>query len=247
MQQGELLNRAEVQQALERAYPPMLRDAGIGGTAVVWYFVDENGRVLRTQIGAASGRAELDEAALSVASIMRFAPYRRDGAATQVWMEVPIVFGGSRVPLMRGGGERVPVAPIVVSPGAADGVTERPGRVPLVRTPVPPELAELARQPTFTPMTQRPELRNQSEVQQALVRNYPPLLRDAGIGGEPVVWLLIDDEGRVVKAQLSRPSAHPALDEAALAIAAVMQFSPGRNRDQRVPVWLEIPIRFIAR
>jgi TonB family protein len=246
-QQGELVNRTEVQQALERAYPPMLRDAGIGGAVVVWYFVDENGRVLRTQIGAASGRAELDEAALSVASIMRFAPYRRDGAATQVWMEVPIVFGGSRVPLTRGGGELVPVSPIVVSPGAADDATVRPARVPLVRTPVPPELAELARQPTFTPMTQRPELQNQSEVQRALVRHYPPLLRDAGIGGQSVIWFLIDDEGRVVTTQISRPSAHPALDEAALAIASVMQFSPGRNRDQRVPVWVEIPIVFTAR
>jgi outer membrane biosynthesis protein TonB len=36
-----------VQRALERNYPPLLRDAGIGGTPVVWFFIDENGRVLK--------------------------------------------------------------------------------------------------------------------------------------------------------------------------------------------------------
>jgi periplasmic protein TonB len=81
----------------------------------------------------------------------------------------------------------------------------------------------------------------------ALVRNYPPLLRDAGIGGTPVVWFLIDEDGRVLRTQLSRPSGYAALDEAALAVARMMRFSPALNRDRRVQVWVEIPIVFTAR
>ena len=99
-------------------------------------------------------------------------------------------------------------------------------------------------QPHFTPMTVRPELKNTSEVQRALVRNYPPLLRDAGIGGTPVVWFLIDENGNVVKTQLSKTSGHAALDEAAIRVAELMKFSPALNRDKRVAVWVEIPIVF---
>jgi periplasmic protein TonB len=101
--------------------------------------------------------------------------------------------------------------------------------------------------PRFTPMTVRPELRNEAEVQRALVRNYPPLLRDAGIGGTPVVWFFIDENGRVLHTQLSRSSGYPALDEAAISVAQMMNFSPALNRDRRVQVWVEIPIVFRAR
>ena len=96
-------------------------------------------------------------------------------------------------------------------------------------------------------MTVRPELRNSSAVQAALVRNYPPLLRDAGIGGSPVVWFFIDENGKVIKTQLSKPSGYQALDEAALNVAQLMQFSPAYNRDKKVPVWVEIPIVFTAK
>jgi TonB family protein len=58
-----------------------------------------------------------------------------------------------------------------------------------------------------------------ADVQRALVRNYPPLLRDAGIGGTPMVWFFIDENGRVLKTQLSQSSGYDALDAAAIAVA----------------------------
>jgi len=106
---------------------------------------------------------------------------------------------------------------------------------------------DLERAPTFTPMTVRPELKNASAVQAALVRNYPPLLRDAGIGGKPIVWFFIDENGHVIKTQLSTPSGYEALDEAAIKVASIMEFSPAFNRDKKVPVWVEIPIVFTAK
>jgi protein TonB len=109
-----------------------------------------------------------------------------------------------------------------------------------------PPQTDLALAPVFTPMTVRPELLNAPEVQRALVRAYPPLLRDAGIGGTTVIWFFIDETGAVVRTQISKSSGHDALDEVATKVADVMKFSPALNRDRKVKVWVEIPIVFTA-
>jgi periplasmic protein TonB len=101
--------------------------------------------------------------------------------------------------------------------------------------------------PTFTPYTVAPELRNRAVVSRALERNYPPLLRDAGIGGTVNVWFYIDESGRVRQTRLVTSSGQSQLDDAALRVAEVMEFSPALNRDRRVPVWVQLPIVFRAR
>src|SRR5690606_39277377 len=45
-----ILNRAEVERALQRQYPSLLRDAGLGGTVLVMIWLDENGEVVRSRI-----------------------------------------------------------------------------------------------------------------------------------------------------------------------------------------------------
>ena len=102
-------------------------------------------------------------------------------------------------------------------------------------------------EPVFTPFTVRPELRNASEVQRTLSEEYPPLLRDAGVGGTTTVWFFIDAEGRVEQTRIARSSGHEAIDEAALRVAATMEFTPARNRDERVAVWVQFPITFQVR
>ena len=101
--------------------------------------------------------------------------------------------------------------------------------------------------PTFTPFTVRPDIRNRSEVVAALEREYPPLLRDAGIGGTIDVWFFIDETGRVIRTLVDKSSGHRALDDAALIVASVIQFTPALNRDKRVPVWISLPITFTTR
>ena len=78
--------------ALEREYPPLLRDAGIGGTANIWFFIDENGRVQDTRIQESSGHQQLDEAALRVADIMRFTAALNRDKKVPVWVAFPITF-----------------------------------------------------------------------------------------------------------------------------------------------------------
>jgi periplasmic protein TonB len=98
--------------------------------------------------------------------------------------------------------------------------------------------------PSFTPMTIRPRLTNTDEVQRALVREYPPILRDAGIGGTVEVWLYIDQNGKVENVKVNKGSGYAQLDDAALKVGATMEFTPAYNRDLKVPVWVSIPITF---
>jgi len=98
--------------------------------------------------------------------------------------------------------------------------------------------------PSFTPFTVAPILRNRTEVGRALTREYPQLLRDAGVGGSCEVWIRISESGEVRDVQVNQSSGHPALDEAAVRVGQTMSFSPAMNRDKQVPVWVSIPITF---
>lgn len=98
--------------------------------------------------------------------------------------------------------------------------------------------------PRFTPYTVAPQIRNRADVERAMQRFYPPLLRDAGIGGTVLVWILIDEQGNVVRTQVQRSSGHDGLDDAAMRVGEVMEFTPAMNRDRRVRVWVALPIEF---
>ena len=78
-------------------------------------------------------------------------------------------------------------------------------------------------------------------------REYPPLLRDAGIGGTVRVYFFIDEGGAVQDFRIDESSGHQALDDAALAVADVYRFSAALNRDKKVPVWVSFPITFQVR
>jgi periplasmic protein TonB len=88
----ELLNKRELEQLLRRHYPPMLQQAGVNGTPVLWFFIDTDGRVLQARLHTSSGYAQLDEAALRIAPEMRFSPAMNRDKRVQVWVEIPIAF-----------------------------------------------------------------------------------------------------------------------------------------------------------
>jgi len=104
--------------------------------------------------------------------------------------------------------------------------------------------AAIAAEPTFTPFTVAPEIQNRDEVIAAMARSYPPLLRDAGIGGTIRVYFLISETGLVTDTRIDQSSGHEALDQAALAVASVYRFSAALNRDQPTAVWVSFPITF---
>ncbi|MFC1662342.1 energy transducer TonB, partial [Gemmatimonadota bacterium] len=224
--QPDVTNREEVVAAFEREYPPLLRDAGIGGQVLVWLFIDETGTVQRLQVAESSGHEALDDAALRVAGVAEFTPAENEGSPVPVWISLPFTF-------------RVRGAAGPEDPQSFRESAETP------EATEPP--ADMASAPTFTPYTVQPDIKNREEIQRALEGEYPPLLRDAGIGGQVLVWFLIDRDGKTRRVLLNQTSGHEALDEAALRVAEVIEFTPALNQDERVPVWISLPITFRTR
>jgi len=146
-----------------------------------------------------------------------------------------------------------PATPVIAAADINEDITIAPTTFednPVEDLPPPPEevtTTDIAAAPTFTPYTVRPDIKNRNEVARALEREYPPLLRDAGIGGTVQVWFFIDEEGRVVNTQVNESSGHQALDDAAINVAEIIEFTPALNRDKRVPVWISLPITFTTR
>lgn len=87
-----ILNTDEVVRAMERAYPPFLRDAGVGGTVHVRFHIDAEGVVQDFSIDRSSGHGALDEAALSIADVYRFSPALNRDQTVPVWVTFPITF-----------------------------------------------------------------------------------------------------------------------------------------------------------
>ena len=100
--------------------------------------------------------------------------------------------------------------------------------------------------PVFTPFTVRPDIKNRNDIARAMEENYPPLLRDAGIGGTVTVWFFLDEEGVTQRTLINESSGQLALDDAALRVADAIVFTPALNGDKRVPVWISLPITFAA-
>jgi protein TonB len=133
------------------------------------------------------------------------------------------------------------VALVVAACATLDGPT----------APAPADLASTALQgtlcaaePVFTPYERAPEVLNVEEVRQALVREYPPVIRNAGIGGRTIMWICVTEMGDVANVLVNQPSGVPQLDEAALRVARVFEFTAAINQDRNVAVWISIPMTF---
>ena len=145
-----------------------------------------------------------------------------------------------------------PATPVMATTEIDEDITIAPTTFeenPVEDLPPPPEevATDLSAAPTFTPFTVAPQILNRAEVVRAMEREYPPLLRDAGIGGRAVVYFFIDENGIVQDRRIFESSGHQALDDAAMAVADVYRFSAALNRDQKVPVWVQFPITFQVR
>ncbi|MFO7649953.1 MAG: energy transducer TonB [bacterium] len=76
------------------------------------------------------------------------------------------------------------------------------------------------------------------------VPNYPEMARTAGIEGQAVVEALVDVDGTVADARILKSAGNTALDQAAVEAAMRSTFTPAKQRDQAVRVWVSIPFRF---
>jgi protein TonB len=71
---------------------------------------------------------------------------------------------------------------------------------------------------------------------------YPDLAQRAGVTGQVVVKVLIGKNGDVEQAEILKSV--PMLDEAAQVAAWQLKFTPGKQRDRFVKVWMAVPFNF---
>ncbi|MEO0189364.1 MAG: TonB family protein [candidate division WOR-3 bacterium] len=73
---------------------------------------------------------------------------------------------------------------------------------------------------------------------------YPELARKAGIEGKTVVKMLVETDGSVIDVQIVKSSGNQMLDESAVAAARKSKFTPAKQRDKFVRVWVVRQIDF---
>lgn len=90
-----------------------------------------------------------------------------------------------------------------------------------------------------------PRLLNASDLARQLERNYPPLLRDAGVSGDVVLRFRLLEDGRVDAASIQTISATDSqFVAAAERSVGRLRFRPARINGRPVKVWVELPIAF---
>lgn len=77
---------------LERSYPRLLRDRGVGGVVELRFFVDPRGDVSRVRVAKSSGHGSLDRVAERMAGEMDFLPALNRDRAVGVWVAQRICF-----------------------------------------------------------------------------------------------------------------------------------------------------------
>jgi len=74
---------------------------------------------------------------------------------------------------------------------------------------------------------------------------YPQLAIHAGIEGTVVIKALVDTKGNIEKVVLLKSI--PMLDESAINAAKQCKYTPGKQRDRYVKVWVSLPFKFSLR
>lgn len=90
---AELRNRRELPRIMERLYPPVLRDSGIGGRVVVQFVVDTNGRIDMSTVKIMSSDHDgLEEPTRRALREFRFSPAKMGDRSVRMLTQLPIVW-----------------------------------------------------------------------------------------------------------------------------------------------------------
>lgn len=143
-----------------------------------------------------------------------------------------------------------------LTPGEVTGVG-RPGDYigPPAPNPTPPTGSDGAPAPlpdfggyVYETVEEKPLLDNARDVARLLDRNYPEALSEAGVAGQVMLQLIVDENGRVRPGSARVVSAsHEEFTAATLRIAERMRFRPARVEGRPVAVMVTLPIDWKTR
>ncbi len=77
---------------MKPVYPESARRAGIEGTSLLRFEINEQGMVAKVTVEKSAGHEDLDRAAVAAIQRWRFEPARRGSQAVAVWVTLPIRF-----------------------------------------------------------------------------------------------------------------------------------------------------------
>lgn len=214
-------NRRHTLEYMRVHYPEKKRDVASSNTPLAWVHVTASGQVGDVRLLNSSGHRELDALSLEVMRMAIFKPAVHEGKPIGVWVPFP-----ARIP---------PYNELIATLKSSDQ-----------------PLSEAPQQVEFT---QKPVLLNRNQVEAAIIRIIhqsssrmreitEAFARSQNAGGTTHMNIFIDQAGVVRNALVSKTSGVTDLDQSAINIAKMMRFSPARNGDQPVEVWIEVPIRF---
>ena len=83
------VNREDLQRALERSYPPELKDAGTTGVVQVRFRISPDGLVTNPRV-TNSTDPRFNDATLAAVQVLRFRPAQIGRRRVAVWVELPI-------------------------------------------------------------------------------------------------------------------------------------------------------------
>jgi protein TonB len=73
---------------------------------------------------------------------------------------------------------------------------------------------------------------------------YPRMARRRGYEGTVLMEVLVSRQGRVKTVRLLESSGHGVLDREAMAAVKKWVFDPGRRGEEKVDMWVKVPVRF---
>jgi protein TonB len=73
---------------------------------------------------------------------------------------------------------------------------------------------------------------------------YPRIARRKGYQGTVLIDVLVNREGRVKDIRLLESSGHSILDRAALGSVRTWIFAPAMKGEEKVEMWVKVPVRF---
>jgi protein TonB len=112
--------------------------------------------------------------------------------------------------------------------------------------PLPPDVKYSSDAPVFVAFDEPPAPRGgMAAIQRNLV--YPEIARTAGIEGEVILHIQIDDTGEVKTVKVVKSLNLTELDEAAINAVRSVKWKPAKQRDMAIAVWISVPIQFSLR
>lgn len=124
--------------------------------------------------------------------------------------------------------------------GVAKGVESGVQQSTVERT-APPDVGTYE----LSAVEEQPAPTNIAELRRQLERNYPPLLRDAGVVGTVQVRFRVLENGTVDVPSISvTSSTHEGFNDASIRSVQRLRFRPAKVNNRPVKVWVELPIQW---